>query len=57
MDKDDDTTIIVSYKDKTYNFDIINQEKFNKIFVINKVMMKMYRRKMLFDEKFNMSIW
>ncbi|KAH9649210.1 SWIM-type domain-containing protein [Citrus sinensis] len=28
-----------------------------RVFVINKVMVKVYGRKMLFDERFNMSIW
>ncbi|KAL9462785.1 hypothetical protein AB3S75_000732 [Citrus x aurantiifolia] len=57
MDKDDDATIFVTYKDKTHNLGIIDRDKFSRVSVINKVMVRVYGRKMLFEEKFNLSIW
>ncbi|KAH9662521.1 SWIM-type domain-containing protein [Citrus sinensis] len=57
MDGDDDTTMFVTYKDKTHNLGIVDRDKFSRVSVINKVMVRVYGRKMLFDERFNMSIW
>ncbi|KAH9667976.1 hypothetical protein KPL70_021250 [Citrus sinensis] len=57
MDGDDDTIMLVSYKDKTHNLGIVDRDKFSRVSVINKVMVRVYGRKMLFDERFNMSIW
>ena len=57
IDKDDATAIFVNYKDKTHNLGIIDRDKFSRVSVINKVMVRVYGRKMLFEEKFNLSIW
>lgn len=57
MDKNDDTTIFVTCKDETHHLGIIDRDKFSRASVINRVMVTMYGRKMLFDEKFNQSIW
>ncbi|KAK9188112.1 hypothetical protein WN944_019511 [Citrus x changshan-huyou] len=39
MDGDDDTTMFVTYKDKTHNLGIVDRDKFSRVSVINKVML------------------
>ncbi|KAK9216840.1 hypothetical protein WN944_008851 [Citrus x changshan-huyou] len=57
MDDDDITTVLCTFKGKTYNVGVIDPDKFSRVSVINKVLVRVYGRKMRPDEKFTLSVW
>lgn len=50
MDDEDDIIMCVTFKDIKHNLGIMNLNRFSRVSLINKVLMRAYERKMKFDE-------
>lgn len=57
MDDSDGTTIVCTFNGKTHNLGVIDRDKFNRVSLINKVLVRSYGRKMMPHEKFMLSVW
>lgn len=50
MNYEDDTTVCVTFKDTTHNLGVMDLDRFSKVSLFNKELMRVYRRKMKFDD-------
>ena len=57
MNYEDDTTVCVTFKDTTHNLGVIDLDRFSKVSLINKVLVRVYGRMMKFDELFRLTVW
>ncbi|KAL9459913.1 hypothetical protein AB3S75_003170 [Citrus x aurantiifolia] len=57
MNDKDDTTVFVTFKDTTHNLGVMDLDRFSKVSLINKVLVRVYGRMMKFDELFRLTVW
>ncbi|KAH9724164.1 SWIM-type domain-containing protein [Citrus sinensis] len=57
MNDKDDTTVCVTFKDTTHNLGVIDLDRFSKVSLTNKVLVRVYGRMMKFDELFRLTVW
>lgn len=57
MNYEDDTTVCVTFKDTTHNLGVIDLDRFSKVSLINKALVRVYGRMMKFDELFRLTVW
>ncbi|KAL9429677.1 hypothetical protein AB3S75_031489 [Citrus x aurantiifolia] len=57
MNDKDDTTVCVTFKDTTHNLGVMDLDRFRKVSLINKVLVRVYGRMMKFDELFRLTVW
>ena len=57
MDDDSGTTIVCTFKGKTHNLGVVDRDKFSRVSLINKVLVRSYGRKIMPNEKFMLSVW
>lgn len=50
MNDEDDTIVYFTFKNTTHNLGVLYPDRFNRVSLINKVLVRLYGRKMKFDE-------